>query len=111
MKNLVKNKNIVSGIAILVLLLAIPSRTWPYEYYIALRWIVTGAASFTIWVASERGKKEWLWIMAGIAILFNPIIPVHLSKGVWIVIDLVVAGLFLASIVRIKDSLSKQNVK
>lgn len=38
----------------------------------------------------------------GIAILFNPIIPVHLTKDIWVIIDLIVAILFLVSIFKIK---------
>jgi hypothetical protein len=40
--------------------------------------------------------------MGVIAILFNPIAPVYLDKGTWVVIDLIVAALFLISIFKIK---------
>jgi hypothetical protein len=40
--------------------------------------------------------------MALIAIFFNPIAPIHLGKEVWVIIDFIVAGLFLASIFKIK---------
>jgi len=33
-------------------------------------------------------------MMGIITVLFNPIEPMHLSKGIWQVIDLVVAGIF-----------------
>lgn len=38
----------------------------------------------------------------GIAILVNPIIPVHLTKDIWVIIDLIVAILFIVSIFTIK---------
>ncbi len=101
-KETVKNKNIASGVAILMLLLAIPSGIWPYGYYVLLRWIIVGVAIFVWWVASELKKKGWLWLMIGIAILFNPILPIHLDKGTWAMIDFIVALLFLTSIFKIK---------
>lgn len=102
MKELIRNKNIASIIAILILLLAIPEGIWPYGYYVFLRWIVTGVAIFVLWTAYNLKKQGWLWLMVGIAILFNPIIPIHLDKGMWMVIDFIVAILFLVSIFKIK---------
>jgi hypothetical protein len=101
-KETIKYKKMVSIIAIIMLLLAIPSEIWPYGYYILLRWVVTGAALFILWIAYELEKKTWLWIMGAIAILFNPIAPIYLDKGNWVVIDLIVAALFLISIFKIK---------
>jgi hypothetical protein len=101
-KETIKYKKMASIIAIIMLLLAIPSEIWPYGYYILLRWVVTGAALFILWIAYELEKKTWLWIMGAIAILFNPIAPIYLDKGNWVVIDLIVASLFLISIFKIK---------
>ncbi len=101
-KNIIRNKNIASVIVILMLLLAIPSGIWPYGYYILLRWVVTGLALFVLWVAYNLNKKSWLWLMMGVAILFNLILPIHLDKELWQIIDLIVAVLFLVSIFHIK---------
>ncbi|MFA5360675.1 MAG: DUF6804 family protein [Candidatus Paceibacterota bacterium] len=103
-KEIFKYKNIASIIVIVMLLLAIPSGIWPYGYYQILRWVVTGAALFILWITYELKKKTWLWIMGVIAILFNPIAPIYLDKGTWVVIDLIVAALFLISIFKIKVS-------
>ena len=101
-KDIVRNKNIVSVIAVLMLLLAIPSGIWPYGYYILLRWVVTGIALFILWVAHNLERKGWFWLMIGVAILFNPIVPIHLYKELWQIIDFIVATLFLVSIFHIK---------
>lgn len=105
-KELIKNKNIASIISIIFLLLAIPA-IWPYGYYILLRWIVTASAIFLIWVAYDSKKTFWLFLMGIVAILFNPIIPVHLDKGTWVIIDLVVAIVFLVSIFKIRSKVGK----
>jgi hypothetical protein len=102
-KDLIKYKKIVSIVAIVMLLLAIPSGIWPYGYYQILRWMVAGAALFVLWIAYELKKESWLWIMGVIVILFNPIVPVSLDKGTWVVIDFIVAMIFLISIFKIKE--------
>ncbi len=101
-KETIKYKNIASLIAIVMLLLAIPSGIWPYGYYILLRWVVTGTALFVLWTAYELKKTAWLWIMGITALLFNPIAPIHLDKDTWVVLDFIVAGIFLVSIFKIK---------
>lgn len=93
-------RNVVAGILVFMLLLAIPKL--PYGYYILLRWAVTATALFSVWVASEYGCKLWVFVMGGIAILFNPIIPVHLSKGIWVAIDFCTAIVFFVSMFHIK---------
>jgi len=93
-------RNVAVTISVFMLLLAIPRL--PYGYYILLRWVVSLTALFSTWVAYEYKYKFWVFMMGGIAILFNPIIPVHLTKGIWVVTDIVVAILFLVSIFKIK---------
>ncbi|PJA02021.1 hypothetical protein COX73_02995 [bacterium (Candidatus Gribaldobacteria) CG_4_10_14_0_2_um_filter_36_18] len=100
-KEIIKYKNIASTISVVLLLLAIPA-IWPYGYYVFLRWLVTASALFLIWVAYNLKKTFWLFLMGIVAILFNPIIPVHLDKETWVIIDFIVAILFLISIFKIK---------
>lgn len=101
-KEIIKYKNITSIIAILMLLLAIPEGLWPYGYYVFLRWIITGVAIFILWIAHNLERRGWFWLMMLIAILFNPIVPIHLDKEIWVAIDFIVATLFLVSIFKIK---------
>lgn len=98
----VKYRNVVAVISVFMLLLAIPRL--PYGYYIFLRWVVSLSAVFSAWVANSSEDKFWVFLMGGIAILFNPIIPVHLIKEIWVIIDLIVAILFLVSIFKIKPN-------
>ena len=85
-----------------MLILAIPRL--PYGYYIFLRWVVSATALFSVWAAYECKRKSWVFVMGGVAILFNPIIPVYLTKETWIVIDFIVAVVFLVSIFGIKPA-------
>ena len=104
----IKNKNTASWIAIIMLLLAIPSGLWPYSYYTILRWVITGIAIF-IWTLVSSLKNEiWDWVAIGIAVLFNPIIPIHLDKDAWVLIDFITVILFLMFIFKINNKIVKK---
>ena len=74
----------VPAIMLLVALAAMP-----YGYYVLLRWITCGA--FLLLVIQEHrlhgGASVWLVFFALLAVLFNPLFPVHLTREVWAPID------------------------
>jgi Family of unknown function (DUF6804) len=70
----------------------------PYGYYTFLRWAVTIAA-LAVASASWKSKSQWVaWPFVAIAILFNPIAPVYMSRQSWRPIDIICAIAFAASI-------------
>ncbi|MFT6605843.1 MAG: hypothetical protein ACJA2X_001019 [Halocynthiibacter sp.] len=81
--------------AIMLLVAVLPL---PYVYYIALRWIVAGAAGFIAWkefALNNNAANSYVWIFAAIALVFNPIFPVHLFRLAWIAIGLFSAAAFI----------------
>jgi hypothetical protein len=66
---------------------------WPYGFYILLRLVVCVGAIYLAIRAWRAQTPAWSLIMCGIAILFNPLAPVHLSRWLWQVLDLVTAAL------------------
>lgn len=99
-KEIIKYKNIASVISIVMLLVAIADL--PYGYYTLLRWLVTAGAIFLVWTAYKSKRTFWLFLMGIVAILFNPIAPIYLDKETWVMIDFIVAIIFLISIFKIK---------
>jgi arginine exporter protein ArgO len=70
-----------------------------------LRWVVTGVAIYYAYflytVYTE--KVAWFWGLVIVAILFNPIAPIYLyNKGLWNIIDVVVAVFLISLIFNIK---------
>lgn len=65
----------------------------PYGYYIFLRWLVLASATLHIIMGVSRHRIAVVIIFIPIAILFNPIAPIHLPKGLWFFIDLLSAML------------------
>ena len=64
-----------------------------YGFYTLLRLIVCGVAVYGAIRANSQERTGWACLLAGVAVLFNPLIPVHLTKNVWVVLDLATAGL------------------
>ena len=78
-----------------ILLSLIALAPMPYGYYMFLKIVVTACAGITAYLDYQAGNRGALvWGCAGIAILFNPIIPVHLVKEIWMFFNICVAGLF-----------------
>ena len=73
-----------------------------YSYYILLRWVVTASAIYSGWIASHLKIHYWTWFFFIVAIIFNPIIPLHMSKSTWQILDLVFAIGFFVSIIKLK---------
>ena len=81
-----------------MLLLAIPKGLFPYGYYNLLRLVVCGTGVFLAVIAYQKKDTKWTWIMAIVAFVFNPILPFHLGKGIWVMIDVIAGVIFLISI-------------
>jgi len=88
----------IAGVMLLLAILAI----WPYSYFQILRWVITGVAIYNAYTASKLDRTQWIFIMGAIAILFNPIFPIYLQKGTWVILDLITSILMFVSIIRIK---------
>ena len=84
---------IVSIIMLLIAMLPVP-----YGYYTLLRIVVCLSAGFLAWHSYKMQRQHWMWGLGFIALIFNPIIPLHLGREIWVVIDIVVAivlGIYL----------------
>ena len=77
--------------AILLVLAVIP--IWPYGFYIVLR-VVVWAVSIYVAVMGKELSRSNRTLAVLIAVLFNPISIVSLSRPVWFPIDLTVAYYF-----------------
>lgn len=74
----------------------------PYGYYVLLRWVVSPVAAYTALEAAKMPRKGWSWVFGVLALVFNPILPVHLTREVWPLVDLAACVLLLASLVTVK---------
>lgn len=92
------NKNILTLVASGMLFIALSSGL-PYGYFTLMRFVVCAVSIYLAYITYEENKESlWIWAFGFIAILFNPIIPIHLERAQWEIIDIIVGIFFLASI-------------
>lgn len=68
----------------------------PYGYYTLLRLVVALGEGFLAWQVyqAKRAANAGVMTFGLLALLFNPIVPVHLTREIWFFIDLGAAALF-----------------
>ena len=72
---------------------------WPYGYYQFMRWVVCVAAVFVAY-KGWTFKQTWaVWAFGFVAVLFNPIVPFHIQRDTWQVIDFLAAAIFIVAVV------------
>ncbi len=60
----------------------------PYGYYTLLKIMACGVFAWAAYISYSNKLTIQLWLFAGLALLFNPIIPIYLSKELWMPIDI-----------------------
>jgi uncharacterized membrane protein len=74
-----------------LLLLAAVFGRWPYGFYTLLRFVVCGCSAYLAVKANNTRNVAWTWIMGGMAVLFNPILPIRIHRSDWQVVDALAA--------------------
>lgn len=89
------------AIAVLSLIALLPL---PYGYYMFLRIAVSLGSGAAIYYGFKQEKvPPWAWASIATAILFNPIIPIHLTREIWMIFNIASAALFGFIAYKIKD--------
>lgn len=68
----------------------------PYGYYVLLRWVVACAGTFMAWRSARCGQQGWVFPLALMAVIFNPLLPLHLTRQVWQPVDIAASVVFAA---------------
>jgi hypothetical protein len=75
-----------------------------YIFHESVKLIACGVALYGVYYTYKLKMKTWKVVFAVIAILFNPFLPVHLSRQAWEVYDLAAAGVLLLSVFLLKSA-------
>jgi len=62
-----------------------------------MRLAVCAACVFHVYLSYTTRKQVSVVVFAALAILFNPLVPIHLNKERWMPIDLISAATLLIS--------------
>jgi hypothetical protein len=81
----------------------------PYGYYTFARIVTCLACAVLAYSAytSIAPNVFWTGVLVLLAVLFNPIIHIHLTKRIWMVLDLGAAGLIIAHLALVRGIASK----
>lgn len=84
---------------------------WPYGYYQLLRFVVCIVAVYVAFIAYNWHKIWATCIFGFTAVLFNPLIPIHLSREIWQPIDVIWGILFILSAVIVSKPIMSSDKK
>lgn len=93
-------------VAILMLLWALNPEN-PYGYYILLRVVCCGVFGFLTVQALAQDKQGWAWTLGVTAVIYNPVIRVHLNREIWSVVNVATIIVAVASIIVLKSEKAK----
>jgi presenilin-like A22 family membrane protease len=74
----------------------------PYSYYILLRWVCCAAFAYLAFQALAQEKKGFVWVLVVTALVYNPVIRVHLTREIWSVINVATIAMAVASVFVLK---------
>lgn len=83
-------KKLLLLVSTILLLLALMDG-WPYEFFTLLRFVVCGSTAYVAWLSYKVGQENWSWFLGAIAILFNPLFPIYLTREVWVITDVMIS--------------------
>ncbi len=81
---------------------------WPYDYYMLLRVIVCAAGFLLAALIYQRIKSFTIWIglFLIVAMVFNPIVPIHMTRGVWSILNLAGGAVFVGHFLVARESIT-----
>ncbi|HEY6849283.1 MAG TPA: DUF6804 family protein [Terracidiphilus sp.] len=90
----INNEYLLLGVCVAALLVAAFAR-WPYFIYVLLRVLICTAAAYLSTKRYQERRTPWVWTFGAIALLFNPVFPVRMTRSDWQVVN-ILAAVFLA---------------
>lgn len=85
-----------TALAVLIGALFFWHPTGPYA--VLTQFVICGSAGLVAFQAARSRKHLWTIAFAGVAVLFNPIVAVSFSPGVFWWVNILCAAMFLASL-------------
>jgi hypothetical protein len=90
----INNEYLLLGVCVAALLVAASAR-WPYFVYVLLRVLICTASAYLSTKRYQERRTPWVWTFGAIALLFNPVFPVRMTRSDWQVVNILTA-VFLA---------------
>jgi hypothetical protein len=88
--------------------ISIPLLVWalvpvnPYGYYILLRIICCTCFAYLAISAFRRKEEGFGWVLGATALVYNPILPVHLNRELWSLINIATIAICMIALAKLK---------
>ena len=83
------NYPIIPQIIAIVLLLWAILPINPYGYYILMRVAVCAILAYLVLLVYRKDENKWVWILGVTAFVYNPIVPLHLGRVLWSIVNII----------------------
>lgn len=67
----------------------------PYGYYILLRIVICAICVYLALRAYQQNNTSWVWILGVTAVVYNPILRIHLTREIWSVVNFITIVILL----------------
>ncbi|MHB1014725.1 MAG: DUF6804 family protein [Desulfurivibrionaceae bacterium] len=67
----------------------------PYGYYILLRVVICAICVFLALRADQQNNTSWVWILGVTAVVYNPVLRIHLTREIWSVVNFITIVILL----------------
>ena len=84
---------------------------WPYGFYTFLRIVIFFISIYMVINLIQSDLIGFAWGYGFIGFLFNPLIPFHLGRDIWLIVNWITLGFFVYSILKIDLSETKELIK
>ena len=93
-------------IAPAILLFVAPLMEFPYGFYTFLRILILISSAFMIYTVYmyKKGIDAIGMLFIIILILYNPIIPIHLSREIWTPINFITSGVYIWAFIKVRKA-------
>jgi hypothetical protein len=100
---------IVKGIIAVLLLLCLIDAD--YGFYQAMRTLVSFGFAFLAYNYYKSGDETNAIVFLCLLIVFQPLLRIGLGRGIWIVVDVLVAGFLIYQIIKSRGEVTSSSAK
>jgi uncharacterized membrane protein len=91
------------GIAALILAIL----GMPFGYYALLSVFICILSLYVAWeIRRADAISALIFLFVGLAVLYNPILPLRLGRSLWIFVNIITIGIYIYTIVRLRSDRS-----
>lgn len=85
-------------------MLALALTDMPYGYYRLLRVVCFVLFALLAWRAATQPRLDLAITFGALAFIYNPLIPLHLGREIWTIVNLVTIAILLVSCLLLRTS-------